>query len=100
MDQTVALHSTEAPALLIDFSRTSEPWSRLDLRRHTLLVTDAKVSHALSNSSYGSRRADCESAAPALGVPTLRRPRSRPSRPFPTTGSGAAPGASSPRSRS
>ena len=72
MDQTVALHGTEAAALLIDFESHQRTVVPLDLAGHTLLVTDTKVSHALSDGGYGSRRADCESAAQALGVPTLR----------------------------
>ena len=44
----------------------------LDLADHTLLVTDTRVTHALTDGGYGSRRADCEGAARALGLPTLR----------------------------
>ena len=38
-----------------------------------LLVTDTRVSHALVDGGYAARRADCESAAAALGVPSLRQ---------------------------
>ena len=37
-----------------------------------LLVTDTRVSHALVDGGYGERRADCEAAAHALGLPSLR----------------------------
>ena len=35
--------------------------------------TDTRVSHALVDGGYGQRRADCEEAVAALGVPSLRR---------------------------
>ncbi len=72
MDQTVAVRGVEGTALLIDFdSGTSDPVP-LDLSGHTLVVTDTRVSHALTDGGYGSRRADCDRAAAELGVPTLR----------------------------
>jgi galactokinase len=45
----------------------------LALAGHTLLVTDTRVSHALVDGGYGQRRADCEEAVAALGVPSLRQ---------------------------
>jgi galactokinase len=72
MDQTVAVRGVEGAALLIDFASHRTTPVPLDLSRHTLLVTDTRVSHALTDGGYGSRRADCEAAAAALGVPTLR----------------------------
>ena len=44
----------------------------LSLAGHSLLVTDTRVSHALVDGGYGQRRADCEAAVAALGVPSLR----------------------------
>ena len=73
MDQTVAVRGEAGAALLIDFdSRASRPVP-LDLAGRTLLVTDTRVSHALTDGGYGSRRADCETAARDLGVETLRQ---------------------------
>ncbi len=72
MDQTVAVLGEAGSALLIDFASHESTPVPLDLSGHTLLVTDTRVSHALTDGGYGSRRADCESAARALGVPTLR----------------------------
>ena len=72
MDQTVALFGEASAALLIDFTSHETTPVSLDLSGHTLLVTDTRVSHALTDGGYGSRRADCETAAEALGVPTLR----------------------------
>jgi galactokinase len=73
MDQMVAMLAEAGAALMIDFGQhTAEP-VRLDLEDHTLLVTDTRVSHVLTDGGYGSRRADCEAAAEELGVPTLRQ---------------------------
>ena len=72
MDQTVAVLGVAGAALLIDFESHETKPVPLDLSGHTLLVTDTRVSHSLTDGGYGSRRADCESAARALGVPTLR----------------------------
>ena len=37
-----------------------------------MLVVDTRVSHALVDGGYASRRADCETACRELGVPSLR----------------------------
>jgi galactokinase len=72
MDQTVAVFGEADAALLIDFTSHEHTVVPLDLGGHTLLVTDTRVKHALTDGGYAARRADCESAAEALGVPTLR----------------------------
>jgi galactokinase len=72
MDQTVAVFGEAGAALLIDFTSHETRPVPLDLTGHTLVVTDTRVSHELTDGGYGSRRADCESAAKALGVATLR----------------------------
>jgi len=72
MDQTVAVHAREGAALRIDFASGETTPQPLDLAGHTLLVTDTRVSHELTDGGYGARRADCEAAAKALGVATLR----------------------------
>jgi galactokinase len=72
MDQTVAVLAVEGTALLIDFDSQESEAVPLDLAGHTLLVTDTRVSHELTDGGYGARRADCEAAARALGVATLR----------------------------
>src|SRR3954469_7106007 len=74
MDQTISLLATADAALLIDFdddSSRSVPLGLADAGL-TLLVTDTRVQHALVDGGYGARRADCEAAAAALGVPSLR----------------------------
>ncbi|WP_182523416.1 galactokinase [Nocardioides dongkuii] len=72
MDQHVALLAREGHALLIDFGADETRQVPLDLAGRTLLVTDTRVSHALTDGGYGSRRDDCEEAARLLGVPSLR----------------------------
>ena len=56
----------------IDFAAGSSQGVPAEVEGHVWLVTDTRVSHALTDGGYGSRRADCERAAAALGVPTLR----------------------------
>lgn len=77
MDQTVSMLAEPGAALLIDFDVPPEAGrSRpvpLALDGYSLLVTDTRVSHALVDGGYGQRRADCEEAAAALGVDSLRR---------------------------
>src|SRR4051794_8906806 len=74
MDQTVALLASAGSALLIDFDDDSTEDVALDLGGAglALLVTDTRVSHSLVDGGYAARRADCEAAAEALGVPSLR----------------------------
>jgi galactokinase len=75
MDQTISLLASEGAALLIDFDdHSSRPVPlRLAAAGLALLVTDTRVSHALVDGGYAARRADCETAAAALGVPSLRQ---------------------------
>jgi galactokinase len=74
MDQTVALLSSQGSALLIDFDlhRTESVALPLAAAGLALLVTDTRVSHALNDGGYASRRADCDEAAAALDLPSLR----------------------------
>jgi galactokinase len=75
MDQTVAMLATEGAALLIDFEDDSTSDVPLPLAEAglTLLVTDTKVEHAHATGGYAERRADCEAAASALGLDSLRQ---------------------------
>ena len=82
MDQTVAMLGEAGTALLIDFDLPAGEGRSatvpLALAGHSLLVTDTRVSHALVDGGYGQRRADCEEAVAALGVPSAsRRPGGR-----------------------
>jgi galactokinase len=75
MDQTVSMLASEDAALLIDFD--SGEWQPVALPLQeaglALLVVDTRVTHALVDGGYGERRADCEAAAEALGLPSLRQ---------------------------
>ncbi|GAA2151642.1 galactokinase [Nocardioides koreensis] len=74
MDQTVSMLAEAGAALLIDFedhSTRAVPLAPEDAGL-ALLVTDTRVSHALVDGGYASRRQDCEAAADQLGVASLR----------------------------
>jgi galactokinase len=74
MDQTVAMLAEPGHALLLDFADGSATPVELPLDRAglVLLVIDTRVSHALTDGSYGDRRAESAAAARALGVTSLR----------------------------
>jgi galactokinase len=75
MDQAVALFGAQGSALLLDFgagTRERVPLP-LDGSGLALLVIDTRVSHALTDGSYGDRRAECDRAASQLRVDSLSR---------------------------
>jgi galactokinase len=74
MDQTVALLGRTGHALLLDFADGGVTPVPLPLEDAglTLLVIDTRVSHSLTDGSYGDRRTECAKAADALGVDSLR----------------------------
>ena len=74
MDQTIAVLGTSDHALLLDCRSWETRQVPFDPAAAglELLVVDTRVHHSLSDGGYGSRRADCEAAATALGVETLR----------------------------
>jgi galactokinase len=74
MDQSISLMAKEGYALLLDcrdLSTTQIPvnFSASGLK---LLIIDTQAHHALIDGGYAERRSQCESAAKALGVKTLR----------------------------
>ncbi|RHW25608.1 galactokinase [Nocardioides immobilis] len=75
MDQLVSLLAKPDHALLIDFTDTSVRPVPLALREAGLvvLVTDTGSAHQLvdAESGYAQRRAECERAAAALGLPRI-----------------------------
>ena len=73
MDQAIALFAAPDTALLLDFGADSQSPVSLPLQGSgvTLLVINTGVSHALTDGSYGDRRAECNRAAELLGVPSL-----------------------------
>jgi galactokinase len=72
MDQSAALLCTADHALLLDCRTGLSTQVPLDLDGMTLLVIDTRAAHELVDGEYGARRAECERAAAALGVPALR----------------------------
>jgi galactokinase len=74
MDQTIAMLAERGHALLLDFADGSAIPVELPLEPAglVLLVIDTRVSHALTDGSYGDRRSECAAAAEALGRASLR----------------------------
>ncbi|MGL5809124.1 MAG: galactokinase [Nocardioides sp.] len=77
MDQSAAILSRPGRALLMDFEKApADRADHVDLQLRDagleLLVVDSGVSHALVDGAYGDRRADCQAAAAALGLDSLR----------------------------
>jgi galactokinase len=75
MDQTVAMLAAAGTALLIDFGDDTTSHVPLPLADAglTLVVTDTGVAHDHATGGYAERRDDCEAAARALDVGTLRQ---------------------------
>ena len=73
MDQAVAMLARPGHALLLDFADDSVTAVRLPLEEAglALLVVDTRVAHALTDGSYGDRRAECSAAAEELGVAAM-----------------------------
>ncbi len=89
MDQTVAMLARPGHALLLDFTDggvTAVPLPLEDAGL-VLLVIDTRVSHTLTDGSYGDRRSECAAAARGAGhrhAPSCRsRRRGAPRRPRP-----------------
>jgi galactokinase len=74
LDQSAALLSREGAALFLDCRDGSSSLVDLGLDAFGLaiLVIDTKVRHEHVSGGYAARRASCEKAARALGVPALR----------------------------
>jgi galactokinase len=74
MDQYASLLCEEGEALLIDCRSLEARGVPLDLRGAglSLLVCDTRAERGLADTGYNDRRAQCESAARALGVAQLR----------------------------
>ena len=77
MDQMASLHGTVGAALLLDCRSLEVRPVPLGLEREGLVLTvvDTRVHHAHATGEYAQRRAVCEQAAAALGVPALRDAR-------------------------
>lgn len=74
MDQMAAMHSAAGHALFLDTRSLEITHVPFDLAAAglALLVVDTRAPHRLVDGEYAARRADCEAAAEALGVPALR----------------------------
>ncbi|WP_063735414.1 galactokinase [Streptomyces sp. RTd22] len=74
MDQMASACCTEGHALFLDARELTQRQVPFDLAAEglRLLVVDTRVKHELGDGAYANRRAACESAARALGVPALR----------------------------
>lgn len=74
MDQAAALRARAGHALLLDCRDGTVEHVPLDLAAAglALLVIDTRTEHRLVDGQYATRRADCERAAAALGVASLR----------------------------
>jgi galactokinase len=74
MDQSASLLCQAGHALLLDCRSGQATEVPLPLAGAglTILVIDTRVRRALSDGRYGERRRECEEAARALGVPSLR----------------------------
>ena len=72
MDQTVSLRARAGHLLLLDCQDGAVEHIPAALPGHSLLVTDTRSPHQLLDGQYEARRRDCEAAAAAAGVPSLR----------------------------
>ncbi|MBP2368082.1 galactokinase [Pseudonocardia parietis] len=74
MDQMASVHGRAGRLVFLDTRDDTVELVPFDLAAHglELLVIDTRAPHAHAGGEYGARRADCERAAAALGVPALR----------------------------
>ena len=74
MDQLASVYAQAGHVLLCDMRTLEVEAVPFDPAAAglTLLVTDTKAAHQLTDGQYGERRSDCEQAARQLGVPALR----------------------------
>ncbi len=71
MDQFISLHGRANHAILLDCRNLA--WRPVPIPEGiTLVIADTGVKHALASSEYNTRRKECEAAAAALGVKSLR----------------------------
>jgi galactokinase len=72
MDQSASLLCTAGHALLLDCRSGLSAQVPLTIGELRLLVINTRAAHELVGGEYAERRAACETAAAALGVPALR----------------------------
>ena len=72
MDQFTALKARSGSAILLDCRSLEDEYVPLPDGRFAWLVADTKIRRELASSEYNQRRAECEAAAKALGLASLR----------------------------
>jgi len=72
MDPFTALKARGGNAILLDCRSMQDEYVPLPDGRFAWLLADSRVRHELASSAYNERRAECEAAAAALGLSSLR----------------------------
>jgi galactokinase len=72
MDQFTALKARGGNAILLDCRSLQDEHVPLPDGRFAWVLADSRVRHELASSAYNERRRECESAAAALGLSSLR----------------------------
>jgi galactokinase len=72
MDQSASIRCRDGHALFLDCRSLEAEHVPFALTGRTILVINSNAPHQLVESEYAARRAACEQAARALGVPALR----------------------------
>jgi len=73
MDQYVAVMGREGQLVLLDCQDQTSRLVKFDDPAVAVLIANTNVKHELTGGEYAERRAQCEEAAKALGVPSLRQ---------------------------
>jgi galactokinase len=72
MDQFISVMGRKDHLLLLDCRSRQTELVPMNDASMALLVTNTNVKHELGSGEYAKRRAQCEAAAKAIGVPSLR----------------------------
>jgi galactokinase len=72
MDPFISILGRAGHVLLLDCDAHAPTWIPLSEPGISVLIVNTHVKHALASGAYAERRRDCEAAARALGVPSLR----------------------------
>jgi galactokinase len=72
MDQFISVMGRQNNLLLLDCRSRETELVPMNDPAVSLLIANTNVKHELANGEYAQRRAQCEAAARALGVPSLR----------------------------
>lgn len=73
MDPYISILGQAGHVLLLDCETEKAEWIRFDDTAVTVLIVNTNVKHELAAGAYAERRAHCDAAVRALGVPNLRR---------------------------